>query len=162
MIPRSPLPLVALALAVFACQGEPELTPVQRAAKDRAECQLLATDRTGFDPVLAPEPPPRTISETHQAGGKVVGSGAMVKGAAKGAAVGAVGGLVVGEAGKGAGAGAAAGALLGGLQRRKETKQMVTTSRPNPEYAAYVEVKEAYKQALSACLAARAQQAQQP
>jgi hypothetical protein len=88
----------------------------------------------------------------------VVGSGAIVKGAAKGAAVGAVGGLVVGEAGKGAGAGAAAGALLGGLNRRKETKQMVTTSRPNPEYAAYVEAKEAYKQALAACLASRQRQ----
>jgi len=152
---RSSLALAALALGTLACQGEPELTPVERAAKDRAECQLLATDRTGFDPVMA-EAPPRTLSQTQQAGGKVVGSGAVVKGAAKGAAVGAVGGLVVGEAGKGAGAGAAAGALLGGLNRRKETKQMVTTSRPNPEYAAYVEAKEAYKQALAACLAARA------
>jgi hypothetical protein len=129
---------VAVAVALGACQREPELTPVERAAKDRAECQLLATDRTGFDPVVA-EAPPRTITETHQAGGKVVGSGAMVKGAA---------------------AGAAAGALLGGLNRRKETKQMVTTSSPNPAYAAYVEAKEAYKQALAACLASRQQQPQ--
>lgn len=153
---RSSLTLAALALLSFACQREPELTPVEKAAKDRAECQLLATDRTGFDPVLA-EAPPRTLSETHQAGGKVVGSGAVVKGAAKGAAVGAAGGLVVGEAGKGAGAGAAAGALLGGMNRRKETKQMVTTSRPNPEYAAYVEAKEAYKAALAACMQSRQQ-----
>jgi hypothetical protein len=145
---------VLAVVALGACQREPELTPVEKAAKDRSECHLLAVDRTGFDPILATEPA-RTISETRQAGGQVIGSGAVVRGAAKGAAVGAVGGLVVGEAGKGAGAGAAAGALLGGLHRRKETKQMVTTSRPNPEYAAYVEGKEAYKQALAACLASR-------
>jgi hypothetical protein len=157
MSPSNALLVLVLGLVLVACDREPPLTAVEKAAKDRAECQLLATDRTGFDPVFAAEAPPRTISQTQQAGGKVVGSGAIAKGAVKGAAVGAVGGLVVGEAGKGAGAGAAAGALLGGLNRRKETKQMVTTSHPNPEYAAYVEQKEAYKQALAACLQARQQ-----
>jgi hypothetical protein len=114
----------------------------------------MAVSQSQFDPTLA-EAPPRTISETHQAGGKVVGSGDVAKGAVKGALVGVAGGAVVGEAGKGAAAGAVGGALIGGMRRRQETKKMVTTTRTNPEYTAYVEQKDAYRRSFDACLTAR-------
>ena len=37
-------------LLVPGCAAEPELTPAQRAAQDRSECQALATSQSGFDP----------------------------------------------------------------------------------------------------------------
>ena len=145
--------VLLLALALAACK--PALTPTEKAAKDRSECSVVAIDQSGFDPVTAEEPP-RTISSTHQRGGEVVGSGAVVKGAAQGAVLGVVGGAIMGEAGKGAAAGAAVGGLVGGARRHRETKEMVTSTRPNPEYEQYVAAKAAYKSALEGCLAARA------
>ena len=66
-------------LVLAACQEQ--LSPAEKAAKDRSECQALASQRTGFDPLTA-EAPARTISTTGPRGGQLVGSGAMVKGAA--------------------------------------------------------------------------------
>jgi hypothetical protein len=153
---RSIVALLACGSLLAACQRERELTPLERAAKDRAECHVIAVDASSFDPTVAEEPA-RTISETAPAGGDVIGSGAVAKGALGGAAVGAIGGAVVGEAGGGAAAGAAAGALIGGIRRHKETKKPVTTTRTNPAYTAYVEKKNAYRAALDRCLSARAQ-----
>ena len=98
----------------------------------------------------------RTISTTQRRGGEVVGSGAVVKGAAGGAALGAIGGAIAGNAGTGAAAGAAIGGLLGGVRRHQETNQMVTTTHTNPEYVAYTEAREAFKTAFDRCLAERA------
>jgi hypothetical protein len=150
--------VLALIVALGACQREPELTPMERAAKDRSECHVLAIGRSGFDPTTA-EAPPRTISSTQQRGGDVVGSGAIAKGAAKGAVVGVIGGAIAGEAGTGAAIGAAAGGLIGGARRRRETKEMVTTTLPNPDYQQYIEAKAAYRDTLEQCLAARAAEA---
>lgn len=145
-----------LGVAVVACKpAEPPLTPTEKAAKDRSECSVVAIDQSGFDPVTAEEPP-RTLSSTHQRGGEVVGSGAIVEGAAKGAVVGVVGGAILGSAGKGAAAGAAVGGLMGGARRHRETQEMVTSTRPNPEYAKYSAAKTAYKNALEQCLTSRA------
>ena len=142
-------------LGILACKpAPPALSPVEQAAKDRAECSVVATGESGFDPVTA-EAPPRTISSTHERGGDVVGSGAIVKGAAGGAVAGVVGGAIMGEAGKGAAAGAAIGGLFGGVKRHRETKEMVTSTRTNPEYTKYVEEKDAYKDSLERCLSAR-------
>jgi len=150
------LALLAM-LALAACQ--PELTPAEKAAKDRSECQALATRESGFDPLTA-EAPPRTVSSTHRRGGEVVGSGAVVGGAARGAALGAVGGAIAGDAGTGAGAGAAVGALMGGARRRRETNEMVTTSRTNPAYEQYVAAKKTFKTSFDTCLAGRSGAAQ--
>ena len=145
-----------LGSAALACKpAEPPLTPTERAAKNRSECSVVAINMTGFDPVTAEEPP-RTISSTHQRGGEVVGSGAVVKGAAQGAVAGVIGGAIMGDAGKGAAAGAAVGGLFGGVKRHRETKEMVTTTRPNPEYQQYSAAKKAYRNALEECLASRA------
>jgi hypothetical protein len=150
------LGLVAL-LAAVACGRE--LTPAEKAAKARSECQALATQQTGFDPLTAEEPP-RTISTTSRRGGQVVGSGAIVRGAAGGAALGAVGGAVMGNAGKGAAAGAAVGGLMGGYNRHQQTNQMVTRTQTNPEYERYEQSKMAFKAAFEQCLAGRAGAAQ--
>jgi hypothetical protein len=151
------LPMLALAalVALAGCTPEPELTPAERAAKDRAECQAIATSQTSFDPLTAPEPPPKTISRTERRGGQVVGSGEIVKGAAGGAALGAMGGAIMGNAGKGAGAGAAIGGVMGGVKRHKQTNEMVTRTSPNPEYEAYVQQKDAFRAAFEQCLAQR-------
>jgi hypothetical protein len=144
-----------LALCVLAC--EPELTPIEKAAKDRSECHVLAIDQSGFDPVTAVEPP-RTISSTHQRGGDLKGGAtSAAKGAVGGAVAGVVGGAILGETGRGAAAGAAVGGLIGGAQYYKKSKEMVTTTHPNPEYQQYVEAKNAYRSALEQCLAARAE-----
>jgi hypothetical protein len=103
-------------LGAVAC--ERKLTPAEKAAKNRSACQALATQQSGFDPLTAGEPP-RTISSTSRRGGQVVGSGAVVEGAAKGAVAGVVGGAIMGNAGRGAAAGAAGGGLMGGYRRHK-------------------------------------------
>lgn len=139
-------------LALVACQ--PDLTPAEKAAQDRAECQALATQQSGFDPLTADEPP-RTISTTTRRGGEVVGSGSIVKGGAEGAALGALGGAIAGDAGTGAAAGAAIGALLGGVRRHRETNEMVTRTRTNPAYEEFIAKKDAFKNSFNACLAQR-------
>ncbi len=74
-------------LAVLAlCACEKQLTPTEKAAKDRGECMVIATDQSGFDPITAEEPP-RTISSSHERGGDLK-EGAIDVG--KGAAGGAV------------------------------------------------------------------------
>jgi hypothetical protein len=161
-IPRWITPLVLFAAAsLVACDRAPELTPAEQAAKDRSECQALATRQSGFDPLTAPEPPPRTIQTTSRRGGEVVGSGAVVKGAAGGAALGAIGGAIMGDAGRGAGAGAAVGGIMGGVKRHQQTNEMVTRSSPNPDYENYVNAKEGFSTAFEQCLAQRAAGANQ-
>jgi hypothetical protein len=154
-----PILLLAL-LAVPACQREaapppePKLSAAEQAAKDRTECQALATQQSGFDPLTAEEPA-RTISSTHRRGGETLGSGAVVEGAAKGAVAGVIGGAIMGSPGKGAGAGAAVGGLIGGVRRHKETNEMVTSTRTNPDYTAFVASRKDFKTSFEGCLAQR-------
>jgi hypothetical protein len=68
-----------------------------------------------------------------------------------------VGGAIMGEAGKGAAAGAAVGGLIGGAKHYKKRQEVVTTTRPNPEYEEYQARKAAYRDALEQCLASRAE-----
>lgn len=157
-----PLALVAVLSFALACKPEPPpLSPVELEAKNRGECHVVAVSQTQFDPTLAEEPV-RTLSETHKKGGDVVGSGAIVKGAAVGALVGVAGGAIAGDAGKGAAIGAGGGALIGGVRRRQETQKMVTTTRTNPEYTAYVEKKNAYRNAFDTCMTQRMAPPQAP
>ncbi len=154
--------LAAVALA-FGCKpAEKPLTPEElqaralaKEAQDRSECHVIAVSQSGFDPTLADEPPPRTISETHKQGGDVVGSGAVAKGAVVGGLVGVAGGAIAGNAGAGAAIGAGAGALMGGVRRHRETQKMVTTTRQNPEYAAWVAKKDGYRRAFDSCMTSR-------
>jgi len=160
---RVELVLALTLLVAGGCQREtaPELSPAEKAAKDRSECMVAANQQTGFDPLTA-EAPPRTISVQVKRGGEVVGSGAIAEGAAKGALVGVVGGAIGGNVGAGAAAGAAAGGLFGGVKRHRQTQEMVTQTRPNPEYEQFAQAKEAYKEALEQCLTARAMEEAKP
>lgn len=144
--------LIVGPFALAACQQQ--LTPEEQAAKDRAECQALASGESGFDPLTADEPP-RTLSSTQRRGGKVLGSGDVAKGAAGGAALGALGGAIAGDAGVGAAAGAAVGGLIGGVRRHRETNEMVTTTHANPNYQEYAEARASFKRAFDQCLAER-------
>jgi len=141
-------------LALTACQEQ--LTPAEKTAQDRAECQALATQQSGFDPLTAEEPT-RTISTSERRGGQVLGSGEVARGAARGAAVGAVGGAIAGDAGDGAAAGAAMGGLLGGVRRRRETNETVTKTHTNPEYVEFKEAKDAFNGSFQQCLATRSE-----
>ena len=117
---------------------------------------MIAVSQSRFDPTLAAETPPRTISETHKQGGDVVGSGDIAKGAVVGGVVGLAGGAIAGNAGAGAAIGAVGGGLIGGVRRHKETQKMVTTTRTNPEYTAYVAAKNNYRASFDGCMMARA------
>jgi hypothetical protein len=151
---RSAIGVLAL-LALVAC--EKQLTPTEKAAKDRGECMVLATEQSGFDPITAEEPP-RTISSSHKRGGDLKeGAVDVGKGAVGGAVAGVVGGAIMGEAGRGAAAGAAVGGLIGGARHYKKRQEVVTTTRPNPAYQEYQAQKAAYKSALEQCLASRAE-----
>src|SRR5262245_19443478 len=145
------------ALLLAACEKPPPPpTPAEKAAADRAECQALATQQSGFDPLTAEEPA-RTVSSTHRrggSGGEVVGG--AVEGAAKGAVLGVVGGAIMGNAGRGAGAGAAIGGLMGGAKRYEQQNEMVTTTRPNPEREQFMAQKDAFKSAFEGCVTQRA------
>jgi hypothetical protein len=143
------------AVALLGCQPEPELTPTEKAAKDRSECMVVATNQSGFDPITA-EAPVRTVSESHERGGDLKeGAVDVGKGALGGAVAGVIGGAIMDDAGGGAAAGAAIGGLVGGVKHYKKRKEVVTTTRPNPEYEAYRQQKAAYKSALEDCLASR-------
>ncbi len=158
-VPKLLLTASITLISVLACKPAeppaPQLSPLELEAKNRGECHVIAVSQSQFDPTLAEEPPPRTLSETHKAGGDVVGSGAIAKGAAKGAVGGVVVGAIAGDAGKGAAIGAGAGALIGGVKRRQETQKMVTTTRTNPAYTEYVAKKDAYRASFDACMSAR-------
>ena len=144
-----------VALGVLAC--EPALTPTEKAAKDRSECMVIATQQTGFDPITAEEPV-RTVSSSHKRGGTTKeGVVDVGKGAVGGAVAGVVGGAIMGEAGRGAAAGAAVGGLFGGVQHYKKRQEVVTVTRPNPAHQEFQQQRAAYKSALEQCLAARAE-----
>jgi hypothetical protein len=136
---------------------EEPLSPTELAAKNRSECMVLATAESGFDPIMAEEPP-RTLSSSHQRGGDLKeGAVDVGKGALGGAVLGVAGGAVAGEAGKGAAAGAVVGGLIGGARHYKKRKEVVTVTRPNPEYEEFVRMKDHYRGALEQCLASRAE-----
>jgi len=146
--------LLTLPLLV-ACEQEPQLTLAEQVKQVASECHELAVQQSsGFDPRTAEEPP-RTISTTTRRGGEVVGSGAIVRGAAGGAALGAVGGAIAGDAGTGAAAGAGIGGLLGGIRRHRETDEPVTRTFANPDYEEYVAARKAFKSTFDECMAER-------
>lgn len=124
----------------------------QQLEADRGQCHAWAVQQTGFNPATArssapPPPPPQ----------QVVGSGAMMRGAAGGAAVGAVGGAIGGNAGKGAAIGAAAGALFGGIRRSRqiEQEQQMYESQVAQQQGAMAQGQANYDRAFAACMGGR-------
>ena len=66
-----------LLLVLAGCQAQEQLSPAEKAALERAQCQALAIEQSGFDPLTAEEPP-RTISITVRSGCRSVIASATV------------------------------------------------------------------------------------
>jgi hypothetical protein len=128
---------------VFPAQGQSE----EQTQRDKVECQIWATNQTGFDPLQTPTasaPPP--AQEAPQGG--------LLRGAARGAAVGALGGAIAGDAGKGAAIGAGTGALVGGMRRsdqvrREQQAQQQWAQQQASQHAAH---RDQFNRAFKACL----------
>lgn len=124
----------------------------QQQELDRGQCYGWAVQQTGFDPAraqAAAPPPPQQQ--------RVVGSGAMVRGAAGGAALGAVGGAIGGDAGKGAAIGAGVGAVFGGMRRSsqiQQEQQMQQNQAAQQQYA-MAQGQANYDRAFAACMTGR-------
>ncbi len=124
----------------------------QQQELDRSQCYGWAAQQTGFDPASArvagaPPPPPQ----------QVVGSGAMVRGAAGGAALGAVGGAIGGDAGKGAAIGAGVGAVFGGMRRTQQIQQeqQMQQTHAAQQQNAIAQAQANYDRAYAACMTGR-------
>jgi hypothetical protein len=122
----------------------------QQQQQDFTNCSNWAVQQSGFDPrdgrVTSPPPPPPQQ--------RVIGSGAMARGAAGGAALGAVGGAIGGDAGKGAAIGAGVGALFGGMRRASEInqEQQVYQSQVAQQQAIIANGQANYDRAFAACM----------
>jgi hypothetical protein len=114
-------------------------TPQQQ-QKDEAECSTWATQQTGFNPA-------NPVVVTQHKTGSVVGSGAMVKGAAAGAAVGAIGGNDVGNA-------AAKGAAVGAIAKLRANRRAAEQANQSEAQKAQAAMNE-YLTARAVCLQAR-------
>jgi hypothetical protein len=116
----------------------------EQQTKDKAECQAMAVQQSGFDPAkaqAAAAPPPPA------AGGE------RVKGAARGAAVGAAAGAIGGDASKGAAAGAAAGTVAGGMKKRQGARGQA--AQTEQQQAAAAQGQAAHDKALGTCMQGR-------
>ncbi len=120
--------------------------------RDRAQCDGWAAQQSGFDPATArvAAPPPSTQQ-------RVVGSGAMARGAAGGAALGAVGGAIGGDAGKGAAIGAGVGAVFGGMRRSRQIQQeqQMQQDAAAQQQSVTAQGQANYERAFAACMAGR-------
>jgi hypothetical protein len=127
---------------VFPAQGQSE----EQTQREKVECQVWATNQTGFDPLQTPTasaPPPQEAPQ-----------GGLLRGAARGATVGVVGGAIAGDAGRGAAIGAATGALVGGMRRsdqvrREDQAQQQWAQQQASQHAAE---RDRFNRAFKACL----------
>ena len=129
----------AEALYVYPAKGQSQ-TRMQR---DKLQCSIWATRKTGFDPT---RPPPVYSSRQPPRGG-------ALQGAARGAAGGAIGGAIAGNAGRGAAIGAAIGGLLGAARRQRYIREEDHARRQNE--ARYRAHRQQYYRAYKACLSGR-------
>src|SRR5262245_19453854 len=93
---------------VYPAKGQ---NPQQQVA-DQGQCQAVAKQSTGIDPVAVAQAPAPAL-------GPAVGGGQRLGGAARGAAGGAAIGAIAGDAGAGAAAGAVVGTMAGGRRARQ-------------------------------------------
>ena len=128
---------------VFPSQGQSQ----DQMQRDKVECQIWATQQTGFNPMATPTasaPPP--AAEAPQGG--------LFRGAARGAALGAVGGAIAGDAGRGAAIGASTGALFGGMRRSDQVRREDEAQRQwaQQQAAEQSQARDRFNRAWKACL----------
>jgi hypothetical protein len=124
----------------------------QQMEMDKYECYTWAKQQTGFDPMAMPTatsaPPPSAQGSP---------AGGAVKGGAGGALVGLAIGSLSGSAGEGAAIGAVAGGIFGGLRARhqQEEAQEQQQQWANQQASQYMQKRDYYNRAYSACLTGR-------
>ena len=126
-------------LFVFANDGQSQ----DQQDLDTIQCQRMATDRTGFDPMATPtasRPPPQQ-------------QGGAVGGAARGALLGGAIGAVTGDTRRGLAAGAAGGGVLGGMRRADSNQQQANWERE--QAANYQRQRNNWNRAFAACMESR-------
>lgn len=125
---------------IYPAKGQ---TPEQQKT-DEAQCYLWAVQQSGYDPANPAAVPAKVQPKP------VLGSGALVKGAAAGAAVGAIGGNNVGNA---ALKGAAVGGVMSASARHRAAEQAnhATAQQQQQQQTALA----LYRKARQACLEGR-------
>jgi hypothetical protein len=126
----------APAQAVYPAKSQ---SPEQQ-AKDEAECQQWAINKSGFDPAHPPVPAQAQAAP-------VTGSGARARGAVGGA-------VIAGATGGDVGQGAAAGAVVGGVVRRNKNRAAAAQANETAEQQVQAG-QTAFANARAACLQGR-------
>ena len=136
--------------------AEPYIYPTKgqspaQTEKDKGECYTWAKQKTGFDPMQAPQAAPAPPPSSPQNEGQVV------SGAARGAALGAIGGAIAGDAGKGAAIGAAMGGGVGAIRKRSSWRdeQAQYEQQVSQQQAQYEQGRSEYNRAYGACMEGR-------
>lgn len=110
---------------------------------DEFQCQRMARDRTGFDPMATPT---ATSAAPQQQGG-------VVGGAARGALLGGAIGAATGNTRQGLRAGAAGGGVLGGMRRADSNRQQDDWARREAQN--YQRNRDNWNRAFIACMESR-------
>jgi hypothetical protein len=124
----------------------------QQMEMDKYECYTWAKQQTGFDPMAMPTatsaPPPDAQGSP---------AGGAVRGGAGGALAGLAIGSLSGSAGEGAAIGAIAGGIFGGLRARHEQEEAQQQQQQwaNQQASQYMQQRDYYNRAYSACLTGR-------
>ncbi|MDH3915382.1 MAG: glycine zipper domain-containing protein [Chromatiales bacterium] len=126
-------------LFVFPNEGQSQ----DQQDQDEFQCQRLARDRTGFDPMATPR---ASTAPPQQQGG-------VVSGAARGALLGGAIGAATGNTRQGLRTGAAGGGVLGGMRRADSNRQQEDWARR--EAANYQRNRDNWNRAFIACMEAR-------
>ena len=128
---------------VFPSEGQSQ----EQTNRDKADCQVWATQQTGFDPLRTPTattPPPARGAQ----------QGGVIRGGARGAIIGTTAGAISGNTGRGAAIGASTGALMGGFrasdQRRQE--QHAQEQWAQQQAAQHAQERDRFNRAYIACL----------
>jgi len=160
-------PAAAQSVLAYPAKGQ----SAEQTRKDEIECEMWATDRTGFNPRSGP---PQSYGYTqdsgsYSSGGRGFGSGdagqgGVVGDGARGAALGAMGGAIAGNAGKGAAIGALSGAIFGGMKRNQRKQQEADWQRQQQaqqqqvaqqQQQAYYQAKQNFNGAVGLCMESR-------
>ncbi len=144
------LGLLSLGFALPASAQEPLVYPSkgqspEKMATDKAECQVWATQQTGFSPLSAAQASSKPANQPQQHG--------TLRGGARGAAAGAAIGAIAGDAGKGAAIGATAGGLAGPARKRQQ--QQAEQQAQAQQSQAQSQQMNTYLRAYGACLKGR-------
>ncbi|MEO1002110.1 MAG: glycine zipper family protein [Cyanobacteria bacterium J06638_7] len=143
---------VAQDLFIYPAEGQ----NAEQQRRDRLECQLWATDQTGFDPTAPAQAGPQSQAQAPQV--PLQGPG-VPRSTARGAVIGTAGGAIAGNTGRGALVGATTGALMG-AGRRAEQQASADWARQQQAAEAERQLllqyrRQGFNRAVTACMEGR-------